>query len=377
MERDARRFKTDVERRAQLGALYHAEPVTFAEFVDQWLENYEARVRRSSYERAVQALRAVSDLSAYRLSEIRAGEVDDRISHLAAHAPRQASIALQLLKRVLRSAEERGHQVDASVFSLSPPRHDEREPRFLTWNEVEALASHCSEGRLIVFAALTGLRQGEVFALRRGDVDLPQRIARVERSSRAGVVTRTKTGRKRVVHLPLAATEAASEQIAARDGGPFGLVFPSPSGGVWRKDNFMSRVYRPAVRRAALDGLTFHDLRHTAASLMIAASVPPMVVAEQLGHRDARLVLQRYGHLYPGATAQAARALDAFLLDSAVGQAWGEARGPLGHDDDSPANNQWSVRDLNPRPPACKAGALPAELTPRRDHFSGHPRQGE
>jgi hypothetical protein len=90
-----------------------------------------------------------------------------------------------------------------------------------------------------------------------------------------------------------------------------------------------------------------------------------MVVAEQLGHRDARLVLQRYGHLYPGATAQAARALDAFLLDSAVGQAWGEARGPLGLGDDSPADSEWSVRDLNPRPPACKAGALPAELTPR------------
>ena len=58
-ERDARRFKIDVERRAQLGALYQAEPVTFAEFVDQWLENYETRVRGSSYERAVQALRAV------------------------------------------------------------------------------------------------------------------------------------------------------------------------------------------------------------------------------------------------------------------------------------------------------------------------------
>ena len=127
----------------------------------------------------------------------------------------------------------------------------------------------------------------------------------------------------------------------------------------------MSRVFRPAVRRAGLDGLTFHDLRHTAASLLIAAGVPPMVVAEQLGHRDARLVLQRYGHLYPGATAQAALALDAFLLDSAVGQAWGEARGPLEREADLPANEEWSVRESNPRPPACKAGALPAELTPR------------
>ena len=249
-----------------------------------------------------------------------------------------------------------------AVFALRPPRHEDREPRFFTWGEVEALASHCSEGRLVVFAALTGMRQGEVFALRRADLDLPKRTARVERSSRAGAVTRTKTGRKRLVHLPLAAAEATAEEVAAREGGPVELVFPSPAGGLWRKDNFMSRVFRPAVRRALLDGLTFHDLRHTAASLMIAAGVPPMVVAEQLGHRDARLVLQRYGHLYPGATAQAARALDAFLLDSAVGQAWGDARGPSRPDHEMPATDQWSVRDLNPRPPACKHGSRSLEV---------------
>ena len=84
------------------------------------------------------------------------------------------------------------------------------------------------------------------------------------------------------------------------------LVFPSPTGAMWRKDNFMARVFRPAVRRAELDGLTFHDLRHSYASLMVASGASPHVIAEQLGHRDARLVLQRYGHLYPGASRQAA-----------------------------------------------------------------------
>jgi hypothetical protein len=54
-------------------------------------------------------------------------------------------------------------------------------------------------------------------------------------------------------------------------------------------------------------------LRHTYASLLIAANVQPMVVAAQLGHTDARLVLQRYGHLLPGVAAQAAMALDLYL----------------------------------------------------------------
>ena len=73
--------------------------------------------------------------------------------------------------------------------------------------------------------------------------------------------------------------------------------------------------------------MIFHDLRHTYASLLIAANVQPMVVAEQLGHSDARLVLQRYGHLYPGAAAQAAMALDLFLRAATVGQTFGASDG--------------------------------------------------
>ena len=88
---------------------------------------------------------------------------------------------------------------------------------------------------------------------------------------------------------------------------------------MWRKDNFMSRVFRPAARRAQIDGLTFHDLRHTCASLMIAAGANPLEVAAQLGHKDARLVLQRYGHLYPGEMDRYADRLDeaAVITDTA------------------------------------------------------------
>ena len=77
---------------------------------------------------------------------------------------------------------------------------------------------------------------------------------------------------------------------------------------MWDGSNFRERGF-DREERAELHEMIFHDLRHTYASLLIAANVQPMVVAEQLGHTDARLVLQRYGHLYPGAAAQAAMAL--------------------------------------------------------------------
>jgi hypothetical protein len=114
---------------------------------------------------------------------------------------------------------------------------------------------------------------------------------------------------------------------------------------MWRKDNFMTHVFRPAVRRAELDGLTFHDLRHTYASLMVAAGTSPHVIAEQLGHRDARLVLQRYGHLYPGASRQAALDLDLYLEATNVGHTWGGGGSPDEPSEEGPANEDGAYRD--------------------------------
>jgi integrase len=342
---DADRFKVEVERQAQLGSLYEAQPVLFSDFLEGWLQRYEFTVRDSTYARAVQALRAVPELGRWRVHEIRAADVEDRITAVARRAPRQAGLALRHLKQVLKSAQQRGHRVDGRIFELRAPRYEEREPRFLSWAEVELLASYCAEGRLVAFAALSGLRQGEVFALRRSSVDLPNRTVRVEGAARGGTTGKTKTGRKRVVDLPVVAIEVLAEQFASHDGGPLELVFPSPRGAMWRGDNFRARVFRPAVRRAELDGVTFHDLRHTYASLMVAAGASPHVIAEQMGHRDARLVLQRYGHLYPGASREAALALDLYLEAASVGQMWDDGGTPEGLSEESPGNRGGAYRD--------------------------------
>jgi integrase len=323
---DARRFRVDVERRQQLGPLYDARAEYFGDFLEGWLGRYEQRVRPSTYERGVQALRHAHPLTGFYVEQIAARDVDDVIAAVAKAAPRQAQIGLALLKQVFKNARERGQKVDEAIFGLPAPRLDEREPHFLSWTEVEQLASVCSEEQLIVVAALSGLRQGELFALRDVNVEAENSSVRVEEGAYKGRATRTKTrnGRRRV-HLSRAARQALREQLVGRKPNQAGLVFPSAAGLMWRKDNFMSRVFRPAVKRARLDGLTFHDLRHTCASLMIAAGSNPLEVAAQLGHKDARLVLQRYGHLYPGASERAVQALDAITGASGVGEAWGEA----------------------------------------------------
>jgi integrase len=326
LKADALRFKVEVERRQQLGELYEAPPETFGTFVEGWLARYERLVRPGTYQRAVEALRHFRDFAPRRLDDMRAADLEDRVTAIANDAPRQAQLAMQYAKQVLKSAQARGQRVDARVFELRPPRVESREPRFLAWHEVEELAAACVEDRMVLLAALTGLRQGELFALRDSRVDLERGLIIVDVGAYEGRATATKTRKsRRRVYLSRLAKVTLTEQLLARKPNDDGLVFPSPKGLIWRKDNFMGRVFRPARRRAGFDELTFHDLRHTYASLMIEAGVSPLVIAEQMGHSDARLALQRYGHLYPGASERAAQALDNVTRsEGAVGEAWGQ-----------------------------------------------------
>src|SRR3546814_13479523 len=78
------------------------------------------------------------------------------------------------------------------------------------------------------------------------------------------------------------------------------LVFPAPHGGYLPLENFRKRVWLPAVRQAGLGPLRPHDLRHTCASLAIAAGADIKVLQRMLGHSSAVLTLDRYGHLFPG-----------------------------------------------------------------------------
>jgi integrase len=134
----------------------------------------------------------------------------------------------------------------------------------------------------------------------------------------------------RTIDIGPAAVKLLREQQLARGPSAEGLLFPTRTGAAYEAHNFMNRVFKPAARAAGIPELTFHDLRHTGASLMIAAGCNVKVIAEQMGHADGgTLVLRRYGHLYKGARRQAAIALESHVFSRAsdfdVGRMWGRA----------------------------------------------------
>jgi integrase len=190
--------------------------------------------------------------------------------------------------------------------------------------------------RIVPIAIVTMLRRGELLGLRDQDVDFDAGAIRVLSQHQAGerVSTKTRTSR-RTVDVGPQTLRLLADQQRARPSTEDGYLFPNRSGGPHDAHNFMRRVFKPAAAAAGIPELTFHDLCHTGASLMIAANCNVKVIAEQMGHADGgALVLHRYGHLYSGARRHAALALEQHLFGpngrdafkQPVGTAWDEAQ---------------------------------------------------
>jgi len=118
------------------------------------------------------------------------------------------------------------------------------------------------------------------------------------------------------VPVPRFLRDEFTEQIAGRT--QDGLVFTAPWGGVLRVQNFRRGSFDKAARQVGLDGLTPHELRHTAASLAISAGANIEAVQAMLGHASATLTLDRYGHLFGDDLDAVADRLDAAARDSLV-----------------------------------------------------------
>jgi integrase len=97
-----------------------------------------------------------------------------------------------------------------------------------------------------------------------------------------------------------------------------GLAFPGPKGQPLRRSNFR-RVWAKATGRAGLDGLRFHELRHTAAALAIAQGAHPLAVKERLGHSSITVTMDTYGGLFPRLEEAIGDGLDQVFREAAAG----------------------------------------------------------
>lgn len=231
-------------------------------------------------------------------------------------SPSRTRQAFRLLSMILKAA------VRARLLSLNPaegtplPRVGRRPPRFLTADQVDELCGVVPDQHvaLIYLLAYGGLRWAEAVGLKLARVNLLRR--RVEITETLSEVrgqfhvVPPKTWESRTIAVPSFVAEVLGHHIGRfTKGDPEGLMFGT-QGKPLRASNFHRRVWYPAVSVIGQEGLRVHDLRHTCASLLIAAGAHPGLVREHLGHSSIQVTMDVYGHLCEDTKDEIAAALE-------------------------------------------------------------------
>lgn len=211
--------------------------------------------------------------------------------------------ARSALRGALQIAVNRGLLGSNPAAGISLPNQERRDPRFLTPAQLADLATAAGDyGAMIRFLGTTGLRIGECAGRVVGDV------REVEPGRWRVRVTKTKNRTARDVPIPASVVAALD---LARD--PSKPLFVSHTGGPINVRSWRRWVFKPAAEAAGLPSLHVHDLRHTAASLMIASGADVKKVQQALGHKRASMTLDLYGHLLDDTLDDVASKVDLLL----------------------------------------------------------------
>lgn len=241
---------------------------------------------------------------------------------------------VQLIHAVLHRALNQAmkwNMVQRNVTDIvDRPKFPRREMKVLTQDEVNCFLKSAREGSLYalyVLAITCGLRQGELLALKWKDFDREAGTLHIQRQIQwvkgKAQFKEPKTSKsRRTVMLPRAAVAAlqthrarqAEQRLAA--GGKWqnhGLIFTSEVGTAINQSNLLSKSFYPLLKKAEVPRIRFHDLRHTAATLLLQQGVHPKIVQERLGHSRISMTLDTYSHVLPAMQQEAADKMDAIL----------------------------------------------------------------
>jgi integrase len=250
--------------------------------------------------------------------------------------------ATQALRQVLARAVSWGLlDINPAKLGVENPqrRYTEKRP-FESWDELCALARQLGprNGRMVLFAAATGLRPGEWLALEGRDVDREAQVVYVRRTLRNGRIKAPKT-KASLRAVPLQAVALAALDELRRPDLDCPLLFPSVRGGHIDLHNFRNRNWKPAHGAAGITPLRrVYDLRHTFATFALRAGISTFDLSRYMG-TSLSMIDRHYGHLARDGREHAIRLLDTYRDTKAPDVHAVDARWTLNEASDVSADN--------------------------------------
>jgi len=302
------------------------ERQTVAQFLTGWLDSAQPSIRPRTFERfeGIVRLHIIPTLGRFRLDRLRAQHVQALLNRKGREGLSAQSV--KHIRTVLSIALNRAvkwNMIGRNVAALTDAPKIEREPvATLSLEEARKLLDAASGDRLeglLSVALAVGLRRGEALGLSWSDVDLDAGVIRVSHSlqrvgGRLQLVAPKTSQSRRSIAIPEVVVKAlrrhrarqSEDRLAAGSGWQdSGLIFTSRVGTPIEPRN-MIRAFKGLLKKAGLPAARFHDLRHTAASILLAQGVHPRAVMEILGHSRISLTMDTYSHVMPSVLREAA-----------------------------------------------------------------------
>ncbi len=320
-KKTAERRLTDIMGQIHKGGYQEIKDINFAEFAEKWKADYaKPRVKPSTYEfyRHNIDKHIVPRFRDYNLSNITTHMIDEFLADKQREiskdvntgrarqlSPTTVGYLALILKMIFKRAIIWEYLIKNPAEYVERPRAAKHEMDFLNIEELQCFLSSVETKDpayypLFLTAALTGMRRGELLGLKWGDVNWTNNQIHVRRSATADSLGKPKSsaGTRAIIVPPMLISVLRKHRLAS-PASEQDLMFPNASGTIIDGPHMVRRHFKPALRRAGLREVRFHDLRHTYASILISQGENLKFIQSQLGHSSAQITLDRYGHLMP------------------------------------------------------------------------------
>jgi len=321
------------------GLTYKGVRILVKDFMAQYLDGAKRSLRPNIAIQYAGTIRnhILPEIGETRLIDLRPEHVDRLYQHRLEKGASARTVQLihSVLHRAMHKAVELGYLSRNPADGTTRPRLEQKEMLVLNEDQAYQFLIAAQQSRLYALyhlAIKTGMRQGEILGLRWDDLNwrtgilqIKRQLQRVDHVGYIFTEPKTRSGRRTIRLGQGTMTALRDHQLAQQQqryikGARWqenNLIFPSTLGTPMDLRNLL-KDFKKVIRTAGLPDIRFHDLRHTAATIMLLHGVPVFTVSKVLGHSKPSVTLDIYGHLIPGALEVAAQVMEDALTPVSI-----------------------------------------------------------